>query len=101
MRAALWANLFLVGVALVAPRMGPGNETAALLFAVPMALTLVIGAAAAIHATILARRENRLPGWRAFLPLSVFLLGIAGTLGLVYSDLTFVSKPVEVLPAQR
>jgi 4-amino-4-deoxy-L-arabinose transferase-like glycosyltransferase len=101
MRSALWVNLILLCVALVAPRMTNSSEAAAIWFAIPMALILVIGAAAAIWAYVLARRENRRPRWTAFLPLSVFLLGIAGTLALVYSDFTWSKPPTEVTPAQR
>ena len=101
MRSALLANLLLLCVALVAPRMSNTSETAAVMFAIPMALILVIGAAAAIWAYILARRENRGLRWTAFLPLSVFLLGIAGTLALVYSDVTFVKPPTEVKPGKQ
>jgi cytochrome bd-type quinol oxidase subunit 2 len=82
---ALWVNLLLLVVALVAPRMtANASEASALFFVIPMALILVVGAAAAIGAYILARREDLRLRWTAFLPISVFLLGIAGTLLLVY-----------------
>jgi hypothetical protein len=100
MRSALWLNLLLLCVALAAPRLAADSETAAVLFAAPMALILVIGAASAIRSYVLARREGRPPRWTAFLPLSVFLLGIAGTLAMVYLDLTFVKTPTEVSPGQ-
>ncbi len=77
------------------------SEVAAVMFAIPMALILVIGAAVAIRAYILARREGQRVPWTAFLPVSLFLLGIAGTLALVYSDITFVKPPSEVIPGQR
>ena len=83
-RAALVANLILLVVALASPLIVDGSEAAAILFALPMALILAIGAAAAIRAYILARREALPPRWTAFLPLSVFLLGIVGTLLLIY-----------------
>jgi hypothetical protein len=77
-RIALWVNLLLVAIALVAPRMmagesgKEGGSTAALLFVIPMALIPPIGAAAAISAFVLARREERSVRWTAFLPLLVF-----------------------------
>lgn len=81
--------------------MGGNSETAAVLFAIPMALILVIGAAHAIRVYILARRERQRVGWTAFLPAAVFLLGIAGTLAMVYFDVTFVKPPSEAIPGQR
>lgn len=101
MRSALWVNLLLLCVALVAPRMAGTSEAAAVLFAVPMALILVIGSAAAIWSFILARREGRPLRWTAFLPASVFVLGIAGTLALVYSDFAWTKPPSEAIPGQR
>jgi hypothetical protein len=86
-RTGLWVNLTLVLVALAAPRIANNSQAAAISFAFPMALILVVGAAIAIRAYILARRENRPLRWTAFLPLSIFLLGIAATLLLVYTDL--------------
>lgn len=77
------------------------SEAAAVLFAIPMALILVIGAAHAIRVYILARREGKRIGWNAFLPAAVFLLGIAGTLAMVYFDVTFVKPPSEAIPGQR
>lgn len=100
MRSALLANLLLLCVALIAPRMAASSESAALWFAIPMALILVIGAASATRAYILARREIRRPSWTAFLPLAVFLLGIAATLILIYSGWTFVGPPTEVTPSR-
>lgn len=101
MRPALLTNVLLLCIALVAPRIAPTTDAAAMFFAIPMALILVTGAASAIRAYILARRENRSPHWTAFLPLAVFLLGIAGTLALVYTDYAWVKPPVEVNPQQR
>ena len=101
MRFALWVNLALLCIALVVPRAAKSTESAAAFFAIPMALILAIGAAAAIRAYILARRENRRPKWTAFLPLAVFLLGIGGTLALVYTDAAWTKDPVEVTPGKR
>lgn len=99
-RTALWVNLVLVVVSLAAPRMATGSEAAAMLFAIPMALILAIGAGAAVRAYILSYREYQRPHWTAFLPLAVFLLGIGATLVLVYSDLSWVKPPSEVSPAK-
>lgn len=90
-RAALWINLLLLPVALIAPRtVSDGGfdaaATAALLFVVPMILMLVIGVAAAIHAVLAARRQDLRPSPSAFLPLAVFLAGIAVTMILVYGE---------------
>lgn len=90
-RAALWINLLLLLIALIAPRTVPDGgmdaaASAALLFIVPMALSLLIGVAAAIHAYLAARRQNLRPGIGAFLPLIVFLVGIAATAILVYTQ---------------
>ena len=84
-RTALIVNVLLLLVALVSPRLLAGSEAAPLLFAVPMALIVAIGAAAAIRAFILARREDRPIRWTAFLPVSMFLVGMVGTLLLVYA----------------
>ena len=101
MSAALTINLVLLCIALVGPRMTNSLDTAAVLFAVPMALILAIGAWAAIRAYILARREGRRPRWTAFLPLSVFLVGILATVALVNSDFAWKSDPVEVKPGKH
>lgn len=91
-RTATIVNLLLLAVAVIIPRRfndtGSLDEAAgaAIAFALPMALILVVSAGAAIRAYILARRQDRPIRWTAFLPLSVFLLGIAITLGLVYSQ---------------
>jgi membrane-anchored protein YejM (alkaline phosphatase superfamily) len=100
-RAALWANIALMILALVGPRVVPGADAAALLFAVPMALILVIGVAAAIRAYILARRQDRPVRWTAFLPLSTFIVGVAATLILVYSDITWLKPAVEITPPEQ
>lgn len=84
-RIALGLNVVLVAVALVAPRLFTNSDAAPLLFAIPMALILAVGAGAASRAYLLARREDRSLRWTAFLPLSMFLLGIAGTLLLIYA----------------
>jgi cytochrome bd-type quinol oxidase subunit 2 len=98
---ALWVNLALLCVALAVPPAANSTEAAAVFFAVPMALILVVGAAVAIRAYILARRENRRPRWTAFLPLAIFLLGIGGTVVLVYTDSAWTKAPVEVNPGKR
>ncbi len=84
-RTALMANVVLLLVALVSPRLLAGSDAAPLLFAVPMALIVAIGTAAASRAYILARREGRSIRWTAFLPVSMFLVGMVGTLLLVYA----------------
>jgi hypothetical protein len=91
-RAALVINLLLAAVAVIVPRRFDSIHDereaagAAMAFAIPMALILTIGAAVAIRAYILARRQERPMRWTAFLPASVFLIGIALTLGLVFSQ---------------
>ena len=79
-------------IAMVAPRMiavnsagSGGAVSAVLLFALPMAAILAISSVVVIRAFILARREDLRMRWTAYLPLSVFLLGIASTLLLVYA----------------
>ncbi len=101
MSAALKINLVLLCIALGVPRMASSVEAAAVFFAIPMALILAIGAWAAIRAYILARREDRRPRWTAFLPLSIFLLGILGTVAMVNSDFVWNKDPVEVNPGKR
>ena len=94
-RAALWANIILVAVALMWPHTvvsshdGGGGAIAgqATLFIVPMVLILAIGAAAAIRAYILARREDRPLRWTAFAPLSMFPIGVLATMLLIYTEI--------------
>jgi hypothetical protein len=100
-RTALWLNLILVLIAIAAPRIASSTDTGALLFAIPMALILVIGAAAAIWSYILARREDRSVRWTAFLPLAVFLLGMIGTVLLVQTDAAWEKPPVEIRSGQK
>jgi Na+/H+ antiporter NhaD/arsenite permease-like protein len=91
-RIAVVINALLLVLAIVIPRRfnnvrdAQEGAGAAVAFALPMALILIIGAAAAIRAYILARRQDRPVRWTAFLPASIFLLGIAITLGLVFSQ---------------
>lgn len=91
-RVAIVVNSLLLGAAVIIPRRFDGvNDQrevagAAVAFAIPMALILTIGAAAAIRAYILARRQDRPVRWTAFLPASIFVLGMAITLGLVFSQ---------------
>lgn len=92
-RAALWVNVVLLAIALVMPRTvdraGSGMAEAAeaaMWFVIPMALIFAIGVASAIRAYILARRENRAVGWKAFAPLGVFAVGILATLLLIYTS---------------
>ena len=91
-RLAIVINALLLAAAIIVPRRFNNTRNdeegagAAVAFAIPMALILAIGAAAAIRAYILARRQDRPMRWTAFLPASIFLLGIAITLGLVFSQ---------------
>ncbi len=98
---ALMVNLGFVLVALGGPRLFPDSDSAAMFFAIPMALILVVGAGAAIRAYILARRENRSLRWTAFLPLAVFLVGIVGTVFLVQADFAWTKPTIEVKPGQK
>jgi hypothetical protein len=100
-RTALFANVMLVLISLAAPIILPESEAIAFLFAIPMALILVVGAFTAIGAYILARREFRPVRWTAFLPLAVFLVGIAGTLLLVQVDSLWERDPVEFRPGSK
>jgi 4-amino-4-deoxy-L-arabinose transferase-like glycosyltransferase len=100
-RTALLANLALLAVAVGGPRMVLSTDAAALLFAIPMALILVVGAAAAIWSYILARRESRTIPWTAFLPLAVFALGVVGTILLVQTDAAWNKPPVEIHSGQK
>ncbi len=87
---ALYINIALLIIAMIAPRGFATSKDeeagagAAVAFAIPMALILAIGAAAATRAYILARREDRPMRWTAFLPASMFLVGLGVTLALVY-----------------
>ena len=92
-RTAFWLNLVLVFVGVITPRAlatkeGSSSPTfAAMLFAIPMAMTLVIGAGAAFWAYILARREEKRLRWTAFLPASLFIVGCAAVLAMISLDL--------------
>jgi hypothetical protein len=90
-RVATWVNLALVLAALVLPRTLLGDDAgweeaagAVMLFVIPMTLVVVIGCGVGIRAHLLARRAGQRVKWTAFLPLAMFLVGIAGTLLLVY-----------------
>jgi hypothetical protein len=89
---AVVANILLLAAAIIIPRRfnnthnGQEGAGAAVAFAIPMALILAVGAATAIRAYILARRQDRPIRWTAFLPASIFLIGMAITLGLVFSQ---------------
>ncbi len=98
---AFWVNLGLGAVAVVAPRMIASTDTAAILFTVPMTAILVVGASVAIWCFVLARREYRSVRWTAFLPLSVFLLGLAGTLAMVQTDALWEKTPTEYKTGPR
>jgi membrane protease YdiL (CAAX protease family) len=100
-RVALFVNVVLVLIALAAPLVFSDPDSTALLFAIPMALILVVGSMAAIRAYILARREDRPLRWTAFAPLAVFLVGILGTLILVRTDAVWERDPVEFKPGQK
>lgn len=90
-RRAVWINLALVLAALILPRT-LASETAgleeaagaAMLFVIPMTLVVIIGCASGIRAYVLARRAGQRVKWTAFAPLGMFLVGVAGTLVLVY-----------------
>jgi cytochrome bd-type quinol oxidase subunit 2 len=100
-RTAAWINLVLAVVAVIAPRIVTNSEAAAMLFAIPMALILALGSAAAIRAYILARREDRPVRWTAFLPLALFVAAMGLTLLLVFSDLGWGTGPREVMPGSQ
>ena len=100
-RTALFVNVVLVLVALASPLILPDADATALLFAIPMALILVIGTSAAIRAYILARREDRPLRWTTFAPLAVFLVGLVGTVILVQTDAVWERDPVEFKPGQK
>ena len=84
---ALCVNLLLLLAAFILPRriatvQVDGATSATLLFALSMALILIIGFATAIRSYILARRrESRMP-LAALLPLSLFAVGVGIALGL-------------------
>jgi 4-amino-4-deoxy-L-arabinose transferase-like glycosyltransferase len=65
---------------------------AALSFVIPMALIFAIGVATATWAYLLARRENQRMKWTAWMPLVLFLVGIAATLALVYFETSGTSE---------
>lgn len=90
---ALWVNLLLLLVAFVLPRflaLGSGGFDAAagavIVFAIPMALILVLGITVATRAYLLARRQELRVKWTAFLPLMMFFVGIFTTIALVYLE---------------
>jgi peptidoglycan/LPS O-acetylase OafA/YrhL len=98
-RVALWMNLVLVASAVVLPRVLTDQNgsldqatAAALWFVVPMALVFAIGVAAATRAYLLARRAEQRMKWSAFLPLAMFVVGIAATLALVYFETSEASE---------
>jgi hypothetical protein len=58
-----------------------------MLFAVPMALVLVIGAGVAIRAYTLSRREGAKLRWTVFLPAGLFLVGCAAVMAMINYNL--------------
>ncbi|MEO8096649.1 MAG: hypothetical protein ABI811_03035 [Acidobacteriota bacterium] len=95
-RAAIWMNLGLLLVALILPQaivnstgvndatpLASGATAAAMSFAVPMVLMLVIGAGAIVRAYVLSRAQGTTIRWTAFLPVSLFFVGLVGVLGMV------------------
>lgn len=90
-KAAIWVNGILLLAALILPRtLATGTDTgfesaagAAMLFAIPMTLILIIGVAVILVNLTAARRDGRRMPVIAFVPVLFFFVGLAIVMVLI------------------
>ena len=94
MRKAVLVNSVLVTLAFVLPRAFATREdgfagaaAAALLFAVPMVVALVIGVATAIQSYLASRRQSEPMPLLGIAPLGIFGFGILALIALIAARL--------------
>jgi hypothetical protein len=94
MRKAVLVNSVLVMLAFVLPRAFAargegfaGAAAAALLFAIPMVVALVIGMATAIQSYLASRRQNEPMPWMGVAPLGIFGVGVLALIALIAARL--------------